>query len=61
MTDFIFQNLGPIPKPAREPVMKLEEIIGKKRVKEIEEIGSIRFHSTGDRSNEDRRADQGSG
>src|SRR5260370_4078938 len=48
MTDFIFQTLGPIPKPTRDPVMNLEEIIGAKRVKEIEALGSIRFHSTGD-------------
>lgn len=41
-------NLGPIPKPSRDPEMTLEEIVGTAGVAEIEAAGAIRFHCVGD-------------
>ena len=46
--DWASQHLGPIPKPTRDPVMNLADIIGAAGVKEITDNGSIRFHSVGD-------------
>jgi predicted phosphodiesterase len=48
MTDWIAQQLGPIPKPSRDPAISLDEIIGAAGVKEIEDLGTIRFHAVGD-------------
>jgi hypothetical protein len=49
MTDAIKQNILAIPEPKRTPpVMQLSEVIGSAGVTEIENAGSIIFHSTGD-------------
>lgn len=50
MTDWIRnpKKLGPIPTPARDPVMDLAEIIGASGVKEIQDVGTIHFHCVGD-------------
>ena len=48
MAEFIAQSLGPIPKPKRKSAMKLAEVIGEAGVQEIETVGSISFHATGD-------------
>ncbi len=48
MTDWIVKQLGPIPKPSRDPKMSLDGIIGAAGVKEIEALGTIRFHAVGD-------------
>ncbi len=50
MSEWISQKLGPIPKPTREPVMDLADIIGAAAVTDIEKSGLIRFHATGDTS-----------
>ena len=48
MAQWIATQLGPIPKPGRDPAMTLDEIIGAAGVKEIEALGTIRFHAVGD-------------
>jgi hypothetical protein len=53
MADWISQKLGPIPKPTRDPSMKLEEIIGAAGASEIQAAGSIRFHAVGDSGRQD--------
>lgn len=52
MTDYIKTKLEQIPRPNREPVMGLEEIMGKAGVLEITKAGSITFHSLGDTGSE---------
>lgn len=52
MLDFIAPNLLPFPDPQREPVMLLEEVIGKAGVQEIVNAGSIVFHAVGDTGHE---------
>jgi hypothetical protein len=48
MADWISQKLGPIPKPRRDATFDLQDIIGAPGVRDIEKLGSIRFHATGD-------------
>src|ERR1039457_1938872 len=48
MTDWSNQQLGPIPPVAREGNLDLSEVIGAAGVKEIEDLGEIRFHALGD-------------
>lgn len=48
MTDWSKKQLGPIPPVARKGLMDLAEIIGADGVKEIEDLGEIRFHALGD-------------
>ena len=48
MTDWSKKQLGPIPPVARGGRMDLAEIIGADGVKEIEDLGEIRFHALGD-------------
>jgi hypothetical protein len=48
MVDWLSQQLGPIPKPPRDPHLGLAEIIGDQGVQEIEALGTIRFHAVGD-------------
>ena len=48
MTDWSKQQLGPIPAVARGGRMDLSEVIGAAGVKEIEDLGEIRFHALGD-------------
>ena len=50
MSDWISQKLGPIPKPTREPVMDLADIIGATAITDIEKSGLIRIHASGDTS-----------
>jgi predicted phosphodiesterase len=53
MTDWIQQNLGPIPPVVRGGNMDLSEVIGAQGVKEIEDLGEIRFHALGDTGQDD--------
>jgi len=48
MTDWSKQQLGPLPPVARGGQMDLTEIIGAEGVKEIADLGEIRFHALGD-------------
>jgi hypothetical protein len=48
MTDWSKQQLGPIPPVARGGNLDLSEVIGAAGVKEIENLGEIRFHALGD-------------
>ena len=48
MTDWSKQQLGPIPAAVRGGNMDLAEVIGAEGVKEIEDLGEIRFHALGD-------------
>jgi len=48
MTDWSKLQLGPVPKPAGDAVINLSDIIGATGVKEIEDLGEIRFHALGD-------------
>ncbi len=48
MTDWSKQQLGPIPPVARGGNLDLSEVIGAQGVKEIEDLGEIRFHALGD-------------
>jgi hypothetical protein len=48
MEDWAARDLGKILPPSRDSTMRLEEIIGAAGVQEIEGIGFIRFHATGD-------------
>src|ERR1700688_4193564 len=47
LAQFAAQNLGPIPKPARDPAMQLQDIIGKPGTDEIQAAGAIRLHDMG--------------
>lgn len=51
MTDYIKTKLEQIPKPNREPMLTLAEIIGSAGVAAIEKTKSITFHSVGDTGN----------
>ena len=48
MTDWSKQQLGPIPPVKGDSHMTLAQIIGTAGVKEIEDLGEIRFHALGD-------------
>jgi hypothetical protein len=48
MTDWSKLQLGPVPPPDRNGRMSLEEVIGADGVREIEQLGEIRFHAIGD-------------
>src|SRR5260370_37678826 len=48
MTDWSKKQLGPIPAIARDGRMDLSELIGADGVKEIQDLGEIRFHALGD-------------
>ena len=48
MQDFAVQHLGPIPKPLRNPVMQLAEVIGQQSAGQLAAAGVIRFHAVGD-------------
>jgi hypothetical protein len=48
MTDWSKKQLGPIPPVSRGGLMDLSEVIGAAGVKEIEDLGEIRFHALGD-------------
>ena len=49
MTDFILQNLGPIPTPrVSPPIMTLASVIGAAGAAAINATGKIRFHAMGD-------------
>src|SRR6516164_7616727 len=46
---FAKASLGPLPpKPKGNSIMNLADIIGAAAVKEIQDAGSLRFHSVGD-------------
>src|ERR1700688_4104573 len=48
LAQFAAQKLGRIPKPARDPAMKLQDIIGQPGTDEIQAAGAIRLHAMGD-------------
>ncbi|MGZ2488375.1 3',5'-cyclic AMP phosphodiesterase CpdA [Rhizobium pisi] len=48
ITDWSRTLLGPVPSPLRGGRISLNEIIGDEGVREIEELGEIRFHTLGD-------------
>ena len=48
MTDWSKLQLGPVPKPTGDAVIKLSDVIGATGVQEIENLGEIRFHALGD-------------
>ncbi len=48
LLDHIKGNLQPIPAPTRTPLMTLADIIGAQGSKDIENLGTIRFHAVGD-------------
>ena len=48
LIDHIKGKLKPIPVPTRKPLFTLAEIIGKSGAKDIEQSGSISFHTVGD-------------
>jgi len=48
MTDWSKQQLGPVPPVKGDSHMTLAQIIGTDGVKEIENLGEIRFHALGD-------------
>ncbi len=48
VTDWSKQQLGPIPPVTRGGNLDLSEVIGAAGVKEIEDLGEIRFHALGD-------------
>src|SRR5260370_171485 len=48
MNDWSKQQLGPIPPIARGGNLALSEVIGAAGVKEIEDLGEMRFHALGD-------------
>jgi hypothetical protein len=48
MTDWSKLQLGPVPSRSGNAVVKLAELIGATGVKEIEDLGEIRFHALGD-------------
>jgi hypothetical protein len=48
LADWSKQNLGPIPPMARKGIMDLSQVIGADGVKEIQDLGEIRFHALGD-------------
>ncbi len=48
MTDWSKKQLGPIPPVVRGGRMDLSEVIGADGVKEIADLGEIRFHALGD-------------
>lgn len=48
MTDWSKLQLGLIPPIRNNGVMKLDDLIGADGVKEIEQVGEIRFHALGD-------------
>ena len=48
LIDHIKGRLEPIPAPTRKPVFTLAEIIGKQGSSQIEQSGSISFHTVGD-------------
>jgi Calcineurin-like phosphoesterase len=48
LADLSKLNLGPIPQIKRGGLMKLSDVIGAEGVKQIEQLGEIRFHALGD-------------
>jgi hypothetical protein len=48
ITDWSKEQLGPLPPVVRKGRMDLAEIIGSDGVKEIAQLGEIRFHALGD-------------
>lgn len=48
MTEWSKLQLGPIPKLSGDGVVDLADVIGMTGVKEIEDLGEIRFHALGD-------------
>jgi hypothetical protein len=48
MATWIAQKSGPIPRPRRDPIVHLAELIGADAVTQIETAGTIRFHAVGD-------------
>jgi hypothetical protein len=48
MTDWSKLQLGPLPAVARGGKMDLSEVIGAAGVKQIQDLGEIRFHALGD-------------
>src|SRR6478672_9415006 len=48
MTDWSKLQLGPIPRLAGKGVVDLAHVIGATGVKEIENLGELRFHALGD-------------
>jgi hypothetical protein len=48
MTDWSKLQLGPLPAVARGGKMNLSEVIGAAGVKQIQDLGEIRFHALGD-------------
>src|SRR5260370_13993391 len=48
LRQFASQQLGPIPKPTRDPTMQLQDIIGQPGTDEIHAAGAIKFHAMGD-------------
>ena len=48
MTDWSKAQLGPIPAVTKNAAMTLDDLIGGDGVKEIEQVGELRFHSLGD-------------
>src|SRR5579864_1147273 len=48
MIDFSKQQVGPVPKTLRDGQMDLSEVIGAPGVKEIQDVGEIRFQALGD-------------
>jgi Calcineurin-like phosphoesterase len=48
MVNYVQQNLQPVPKPKSPTVMTLADIVGTQSAKDIEQSGTLRFHSVGD-------------
>jgi hypothetical protein len=48
MTDWSKKQLGPIPPVTNNAQMTLDDLIGAQGVKEIQQVGELRFHSLGD-------------
>ena len=49
MTDFIVQNLGPIPTPrVSPPIMTLAHVIGAAGAAAVNKTGTVHFHAVGD-------------
>jgi hypothetical protein len=48
MMDHVQEHLQPIPRPKRPPMMTLADIVGAQNATDIEQSGTLRFHSVGD-------------
>src|SRR5690242_8078596 len=48
MADWNKSQLGPVPKVKGDGIVGLADIIGADGVREIEQLGEIRFHAVGD-------------